>query len=1241
MMSIYKALCISLVMVPSMSYSQQSQGGWSTSPFDQKVFIENQGQFKEKQDGGTIMYGFTSEEVKVYFTSSGLVYHYDKITPSKEKGGDEEHQKTEVKPESVYMQWEGANANVKIVTEETQSSYFTYADPSDSKSILTFKAAAYKKIIYKNLYPGIDAEYTLPEKGGVKYALIVHPGADASLVKMEYKNAKGLLINKTGDILISTAFGTITDHAPLSFYKNGATIASSFLLKGNKVSFVFSTSYDKSKTIVIDPWTTNPAYTGFNSAYDVNYDLAGNVYAAGSYSPFKLVKLNSAGAILWTFLAAQINNGYYGDFAVDEITGTSYMIEGLNNGQGSNVLKINTLGIQTGKFNGNTNLTEMWRTEYNRCIGKIVIAGGGAIQLYQAAMLDTNMVNVTPVNVMSATKAFRDMALLAIDNNSSFCYMGTTKSVMQPSIADDNILIKCPIPALIPLSFAVRNYHKIGEMGSVAYVNNMIPNGNAPAVGFNGMAVSPMGVYTYDSDSVKKWNKNTGALIATLDASSAATIYGGFTGGEIRVDWSGLAADECDNLYVAVGNQVKQYNSALTLVNTYNMTNTVYDIKLGLNNKLYACGKAFVQEILVTAVSKTVTATSTATGGCSGGCIGTATANIMCGNTNVSGYGYSWNPGGQTTQTATALCAGNYTVTVSNNCLNTVTASVAVTGSGGNGLTVNSNVVNANCSTLGSATASTSSGSGPYTFSWNTGGQTTQTATGLGAGNYTVTVTDKNGCSGTTSVSITSSGGPTATVSNSVNATCSALGSATASANSGTGPYTYSWNNTQTGQTATGLNAGTYTVTVTDNNGCTVTTTVSISASSMPAITGTTPNNVLCNGGTTGSASATAAGGTGTLTYVWSNGQSAQNATGLSAGTYTIVVTDNSGCTTTTTVNITEPILLTINTTGSANCSGQNASATSTAGGGTGSYTYLWNNGQTASSATNLNTGNYTITVSDANGCTAQATVGVNSQASPSAVFTGIDTVGCAPLCVTFNNTSSNIITYSWSFGDGSSGNGSNPKHCYTSPGTYSVTLTVTDNNGCTGTYAKNNWIEVYPLAKADFIAAPQPTTLLNPTIQFTDKSTNASSWTWSFGDVFKSKSNLQNPSFTYKDSGCYTVQLKVDNQYGCADSTEKTVCIKGDYELFAPNAFTPDGDGLNDTWNVHGIGIDPARFKLYIFDRWGNLIFETNDLYLGWNGHANGGKEIAQQDVYVWKVATHDFDGGKHNYIGHVSLVR
>lgn len=288
--------------------------------------------------------------------------------------------------------------------------------------------------------------------------------------------------------------------------------------------------------------------------------------------------------------------------------------------------------------------------------------------------------------------------------------------------------------------------------------------------------------------------------------------------------------------------------------------------------------------------------------------------------------------------------------------------------------------------TDGNATANVGGGSSPYTYKWSNGSSTVSTAnpTGpiLSAGTYTLTVTDHLGCSVTSTITITQ---PNAlTIATTVKGiTCNGLtdGSATATPSGGTSPYTYAWSGGGTSATKSGLSLGTYTITVTDKNGCTASAITA--AITQPAVLTATTNavaNAACFGKADGSVSATPAGGTAPYTYAWSGGGTKANKSGISAGTYTVTITDKNGCSTTSSVTITQPATAISVTSGayatlSGNCVG---TAFVTASGGTPGYKYSWSpSGGTSDTARNLCVGNYCCTVTDANGCVDSVCVSV------------------------------------------------------------------------------------------------------------------------------------------------------------------------------------------------------------------------------------------------------------------------
>ncbi|MDI9339891.1 MAG: SprB repeat-containing protein, partial [Sediminibacterium sp.] len=437
---------------------------------------------------------------------------------------------------------------------------------------------------------------------------------------------------------------------------------------------------------------------------------------------------------------------------------------------------------------------------------------------------------------------------------------------------------------------------------------------------------------------------------------------------------------------------------------------------------------------------------------CNGGNNGAASVNPASGG--AGGYTYNWTPGNPTgdgTTNVTGLVAGTWSCTVmdANSCTLTQTFTITQPSV----LNTATAVTNVSCfgNSTGSATVTASGGSGAYTYLWSSA-QTTSVISGLNAGLRTVTVTDGNGCTATNTVVITQPGSALATATAVTNVLCfgNSTGSATVTASGGSGAYTYLWSSAQTTSVISSLNAGVRTVTVTDGNGCTATNTVTITQPASGIITTTAVTNVLCNGGSTGSATVTASGGAGAYTYLWSSAQTTSVISGLNAGVRTVTVTDAGGCTATNTVIVTQPpVLNTATAVTNVSCFGNSTgSATVTVSGGSGAYTYLWSSAQTTSVISGLNAGVRTVTVTDGNGCTAINTAVITQPGSALATATAVTNVLCFG-----NSTGSATVT--------ASGGSGAYTYLWSSAQTTSVisslnagvrTVTVTDGNGCTAT---------------------------------------------------------------------------------------------------------------------------------------------------------------------------------------------
>ncbi len=679
---------------------------------------------------------------------------------------------------------------------------------------------------------------------------------------------------------------------------------------------------------------------------------------------------------------------------------------------------------------------------------------------------------------------------------------------------------------------------------------------------------------------------------------------------------------------------------------------------------------------------------------------GSATASPSGGTPN---YTYLWG-NGQITQTATGLSAGTYTVVVTdaNGCTAVTSVTVVNIPAGTASITSFTNV-SCNGGNNGSASASISGGNPSFTYSWNPGGQTSQTATGLSAGTYTITVTDADGCTSSATVNITQPT-PISVITSSVSENCNqGNGTATASPSGGTPNYTYLWSNAQSTQTATGLSAGNYTVIITDANGCTSVQAVTVG--NIPAGTAsiTSSTNVSCNGGSNGSASAGIIGGNAPFTYLWNpGGQPSQTAIGLSAGTYSVTVTDADGCTSSATVNITQPSALsvTITSAGNTNCTSPNGSATATVSGGTSPYIYVWNTfpAQTGATATGLSAGNYSVIITDGNGCTSTGTVTITAPVPP--VIT-ITITGNTPICPGDNVTltASGAVVYSWSWGPTTTAVTVSPSV------TTTYTLLAVDANGCSNTASVT--VTVFPPVVAVIVgdtilcvgdvenltASGGTTYLWNTGATSQSISVSAAGTYWVIVSVGGCNSDtasvtvVVNPlpvanagadvtidygsgtqlsgtggtaySWTPASGlGCtlcpnpiaspgsttdYIVFVADAN--GCTDTDTVNVFVDEECGTpYLPNAFSPNGDGENDSLRIYINNMNCITdFRIMIFNRWGEKVFQSADKYFRWDGDCESGILHGEQGsaVFVYRLRVEMKKQEMIHRKGNVSLFR
>ena len=617
---------------------------------------------------------------------------------------------------------------------------------------------------------------------------------------------------------------------------------------------------------------------------------------------------------------------------------------------------------------------------------------------------------------------------------------------------------------------------------------------------------------------------------------------------------------------------------------------------------------------------------------CNGGNTGTASVSVTGGTIP---YTYNWAPSGGTSGTAAALVAGTYTVTVTDSIGCTANAIANISQPAPIILSIVNTSVSCNNGADGTATVTATNGINPFSYSWLPLGGTSSTAIGLSSGTYSVTVMDANSCSSTITTSINQPAPIVLSVINTpVKCNGGNDGTASVTVSNGTSPYSYLWSPSgATTANAAGLSAGVNSVTVTDANGCS--TNLSTTINQPLALGGSVINTpVSCFGANDGTATVSATGGTFPYLYSWlPTGGTSTNAFSLSAGTYSVTITDVNHCFYNLTTTVTQPVMpITATITNTpTHCNQNDGTATVNTSGGTAPYSYLWQpSGVTTASATGLSQGSYSVTITDANGCISSPITSITNVGAITAVITATpimcygDTNGTATASVIGGTAP---YSYVWSNGQLTS------QLTNLDEGTYCVN--ISDANGCSDTACIT--LVDPPAFSTDFTSDPTITDILNPEVHFYAQSGNI--WQWSFGD--SSGSNSQDPVHLYNNPGIFPVTLFASNNNGCVDTVVHQIIIQDIFTFYAPNAITPDDNNLNDVFLPKGTGWKSASYQLLIFDRWGNLCYSTTDPNKGWDGKANNGNEISEIDVYTWKVKVSDITEKPHQFIGTVTIVK
>lgn len=482
-------------------------------------------------------------------------------------------------------------------------------------------------------------------------------------------------------------------------------------------------------------------------------------------------------------------------------------------------------------------------------------------------------------------------------------------------------------------------------------------------------------------------------------------------------------------------------------------------------------------------------------------------------------------------------------------------------------------------------------------------------------------------------------------------------------------PYTMTFDNAQTGQTGTAtsgsstlffdqLLTGTYDITLTDALGCLANFTAIISAPPLVTIEASLDTTVCIGGTATLSASAIGASN-GPLTFFWTGGQTGSSIQlgPLTQETATSVYAVYSGTCVTNTdevgVFLYDPLSSTIPN-DAVLCPGESVlmQVLGTSG-GLPPYTTQWQafpggviEGNSFLASPEINA-SYCLTLTDA--CeTPEITACVNVELFPyiNPDFVAEPGSGCVPVFIGFEGLATNpeeIETSLWDFGDGSvSSDIQYTFHNYAQSGLFDVSLTIVSKDGCTFTRENLEFVHAYPVPSAAFLPSPAIVLIPEKVVNFVNNSFGGEMYQWTFGSYGSSVEYEPEVFFPIDEPTQFQVQLVVTNEFGCADTSVRTLFFQEQFVLFIPNSFTPDGDGLNEFWHIKGIDVDESAFRLEVYDRWGELVFGSEDINQPWDGSHLGGGYYVPDGVYSWRiVAKTKSTAEKKTLDGHVTLLR
>ncbi len=949
--------------------------------------------------------------------------------------------KESIKVHQINMDFANANPNPNTTNSAPIEGYNNYYYAHCPQGVTNVKQ--YNKVTYKNIYNGIDVEYLGAKTNGLKYNLIVQPHADPNQIKLHWKGADNIRVNREGNLVIKTSLNEFEETLPKVYQNiNGKIVdvktkykldvrcemigvsekserskSHTSCLESHiyEISFELG-AYKSELPLVIDPWVTYYGGSMQDFIGDMCTDSGGNIYLGGStnssnaisFVGFQMIKAGSfvgfdAFLVKFTNSGSRVWGTYYGGSGDDyansiktDLFGNIYLAgqttsnNGIASGGFQNVFGTGTWDAFLVKFNTISG-SRVWATYYGgtaRDYGNAV-ATDVLGNVYLTGSTESTA-NIAAIGFQMSMNGVEDAFIVKFDSTGNRLwgtyYGGSTNDVGSCIVVDisNNVYVGGQTSSTTNISFGIGyqltkgglldaflvKFNAAGTRIWGSYYGGLLNDGasctDIDAVGNIYISGSTNSVNQISSGgSFQLANAGNGdAFVAKFNTTSGNRIWATYLGGS-QQDYSFSVKVDQSNNHVYVSGDTYSANFPTTTCATQT---TFIGAENAFITHFYPDGSIFCSSYFGRSHDED--------------------AHIVLNDCYIYLGGHSEGGLATTSGVHQPVFGGLIDTYLAQLYKNTCGLTTPVT------TLVPSHVNNTSCSPCnGSATVNiTTCALPPYSYVWSNGNQTlnsssaSNTITDLCAGTYTVTTTSN--CTQTQTATFTITGTACGSITANANSATMCSGSTpcptlTAMGGSGTSPYTYSWNTGATTQNISPCPSVTssYTVTVKDNTGTTATTSTTVTV--YPAVTVSTTIGIInCSGAATGSATATGGGGTSPYTYSWSTGATTTGASStipnLSANTYTVTITDSKGCTkSTTSTLISPPPLLGQFTKGTAACSNCGCQewimATST--GGTPPYTYQWPDGYSSRYKNKICSGNYTIKVTDKNGCSLEINV--------------------------------------------------------------------------------------------------------------------------------------------------------------------------------------------------------------------------------------------------------------------------